>query len=87
MEPTDITLDILRKIHEGMGGLREDVRGNSRRLESLEGKVDAQGRRLGAIEGRLHELVEVTTLCVTRQLDLVLRVDAIEGRVTALEAR
>lgn len=115
MSTTDITLDVLKKIHNGIGelrdgfttltrrfdgleqrfdglekrvdGLTEEVRANGRRLDRLETKVDAQGRRLAAVEGRLHELVDVTTLSVTRGLDLTRRVEAIEGRVTALEER
>ena len=101
MAPIDATLEILKKIQGSIGDLRQDVQGNSRsidalgerigavegRLESVEGRLDAHGRRLGGIEALLHELVDVTALSVTRQLDLSRRVDAIEGRVEALERR
>jgi chromosome segregation ATPase len=121
-ETTDITLDVLRNIQDGISGLREDVRENSKRLGGVEQrlggveqrlggveqrleehgrileahgrKLDAHGRRLGALETRMHgvetrvhELVNVTTLSITRQLDLATRVDVIEERVAALEAR
>ena len=110
-----ITLDILRKIQEGIGdlrrgfgdvrhgldevrgrldrvegevgGLREEVRGNSLRLDAVEGQLRSHGKRIGGVETRMHELVQVTTLSISRQLDLGHRVDAIEERVTALESR
>lgn len=99
-EPASITLDILKKIQEGMGdlrrglddvrtevgGLREDVRGNSRRLDAFEGQLKTHGKRIGGVETRMHELVQVTTLSISRQLDIGHRVDAIEARVAALEA-
>jgi len=69
---------------ESVEGRLESVEGC---LESVEGRLDAHGRRLGGIEARLHELVDVTSLSVTRQLDLAHRVDALEGRVEALERR
>jgi len=143
MEPTDVTLEILRKIQSTLSDLREQVAGNTsalasqrqildqhtkildqhtktldqhtktldqhtkildqhtkildqhtqqfesqgRRLESLEVGQHSHGRRLSAIERRLGELVDVTTLSVTRQLDLTSRMDALEGRVDALERR
>lgn len=104
-EPTSITLDILKKIHEGMGelqrkiddglasvqqevaGLRDEVRENSRRLDAVDRRIEAHSRRIGAVETRMHDLVQVTTLSIARQLDLGQRVDAVEQRVAALEAR
>lgn len=100
-EPTSITLEILKKIQEGMGELRHavddlrvEVRGNSLRLDAVEGQLKAHGKRLGGVETRIggvetrmHELVQVTTLSISRQLDLGHRVDAIEQRVAALESR
>lgn len=94
MEPTDITLDILRKIHAGMGEMRDELRENTRRLgkvedrlASLETKVDGQGRRLTSVETRLHELVDVVSLSVTRQIDLARRLDGLEERVAILESK
>jgi hypothetical protein len=93
-EPTSITLDILKKIHEGMGelrrsvdDLRHEVRGNSLRLDAVEGQLKSQGKRIGGVETRMHELVQVTTLSISRQFDFGHRVDAIEERVAALESR
>jgi hypothetical protein len=118
-EPTSITLDILKKIHAGMGDLHRKVddldarieRGFAevdrrfvevdrrfaevdlrfvevdKRLVELDHKLGAQGKRLTGLEGRMHELVQVTTLSISRQLDLAQRLDAIELRVDALEAR
>ncbi|MDB4953866.1 MAG: hypothetical protein JWO36_1435 [Myxococcales bacterium] len=92
MSDTDLTVLILREI-------REDVRSNKTRLESMDRRLESMDRRLGSMDGDLKsmntrlasmdtrlEVVEHTLLDAAGQIQLLVRYFAnLSGRVTKLE--
>lgn len=83
---TDLTLDVLVKIREGISDLANEVRGTNARLDHLTERVER-------VESRLDTLTQYTVqgfATIDRHLDALLRITGdhhtqLESRVTRLE--
>lgn len=87
MEPTDLTIEILKSI-------RDEIRTSNERLERLEGRFESLERRQAETEVRLAtEIVAVANAIHTvkdllaSRLEVYDQVQKLETRVTAIEAR
>ena len=87
MEPTDITIEILKDIRQDMRGLREEARATNERLDRLEHRqVETEIRlatQLVAVTGAIHELRDD----LRQDRALKARVDDHERRIHDIEAR
>jgi dsDNA-specific endonuclease/ATPase MutS2 len=53
MSSDDLTLEVLKQIRDGLGGMRDDF---NARFQSLEGEVRGMGQRLERVEAGLNDL-------------------------------
>lgn len=95
MEPTDATIQILRKIQETLVGLRDDTNARferlgselGERLERLERHAVATNEALGVMNSRLGFFERAATAATDGRARLDDRVERLEARVDDLEER
>ena len=91
MEPTDITIQILRDIRSELRGVSERLesleRGVSERLESLERHAVATHEAIGVLTEQVTFYGRSATAAAEARLRQDERIDRLEQRVGALENR
>ena len=101
MQPTDVTVEILKSIRDEVQGLRADVHGLSAEVHGTNDRLDGTNDRLGRLERRQTETeVRLSTELVAvvgavrevrdllrEDLGLRARVEDHERRITAVETR
>ena len=94
MEPTDLTIAILREIRDEIRGTNTRIDGTNERLDRLEGRVESLERRSTELELRVAtELIAVAKSIdgvkslLKRGLDVREKVERHEQRISGIEHR